>query len=158
MLKEQGPEARSRAAHCCADGANLGGKSRVPACSRTVRASAHARFICLHRLRRSGCGVFLSACRAAPKKKIRSRCLAPRTISHRCHEPSATSEAARNSLCLDCVTECRNGTAPHKRENACGCAYRVQGAELLCILRGKTGWIRKCSPSGGADGLVLHTR
>ena len=28
---------------------------------------------------------------------------------------------------------------PHKRENACGCAYRVQGADLLCISRGKSG-------------------
>src|SRR5271167_801861 len=43
----------------------------------------------------------------AQERKIRGRCLAPQTISHRCDGSSATSEASRKSLRLNCVTECR---------------------------------------------------
>src|SRR5271165_2365908 len=65
----------------CAD---LGGRSRVPASSRTVRALAHARSIA------QSAATILDAVSSSsapvewrPRKKIRGRCLAPRITSHR---------------------------------------------------------------------------
>lgn len=154
-----GARARSADVSCALlrfDGANLGGKSRAPACSRTVRASTHARFTCW--LRRSGCGVSSAPVERRPRKKVRGRCLASRTISHRCHGPSATSEAARNRLCLDCVTECRKSAA-HTSGKMPPVVHIVCKARNCCAYcEENPARIRKCSPQGGADGLVLHSR
>ena len=143
---------------CCAllrfGGADHGRRSRVPAPreqSAGKRTHAPSASIgCDH----PGCGMFPERpSSGAQELKIQGRCLAPRIISHRGNGSSATSEAARKSLCLDCVTECRSGARPHKHESAWRCAYHVQRARLLCKSRGKTG---PYPNAGEAASRVLH--
>src|SRR5271157_4131658 len=102
MLREQRQGASACAAHCCAlvvrtweeDLEYLQLENGPCISARTLHLPQSAATI-------QDAVVFLSACRAAPKKKMRGSCLAPRIISHRCNGSSATLEAARKSLCLD---------------------------------------------------------
>ena len=130
-----------------------GRRSRVPA---TRERSAHERTpspSASMGCDDPGCGIFPKRLSSAAQEKIRGGCLAPRIISHRCNGSSATPEAARKSLCLDCGTGCRSGPPLYKHENACRCAYHVQRASLLCKSRGKTG---RYSTAGETSRGLLH--
>src|SRR5271166_7092164 len=120
---------------CCAllrvGGADLGGSSRVPAPrERSVHKRTHAQsalFGCDY----PGCGKFPQRLSSGAGEKDLRPLPSPRIISHRCNCSSATSEAARDSLCLDCVTECWNSAPAHKHKTRARCAYHVQRAQLL---------------------------
>ena len=120
----------------CAD---LGGRSRVPASSRTVRALANAHFICLNRLRRSWVRCFLPRCLSTAPKKKDPRPL-PGASDHLaslqwfiCNLESGTPQPVPRLR--DRMQQPR---IAHKNENGFRCAYRVQHPQLLCKSRGKT--------------------
>ena len=115
-----------------------------PPATRERSAHKRTRTPSARRLRRSRMRlVFLSACRVALKKKIRGRCLAPRINSHRCYRSFATSEAARKSPCLDCVTECRSGVPRHKQENGCWLCISCATRTIVVQIRRKSWTLRR---------------
>ena len=120
------------AARCwCADP----GGSRVPADSRRVRL-AHARLICLNRLRRSWMRCLFPQRLSNDAQEKRSECVALRLGSPRITLMAHPNLGSGTPLP---VPRLRDRMPQHrityKNENGCCCAYRVQATHNCCANR-----------------------